>query len=259
MVEVLDRIRRLPSGANERGALRCSAPLRLGLAPATDDGWGTVVLRLATILLSHFPKAQLWILDLYFQSARDRVCAHDPHPFLPLPLKASDGRLRPREQVLAPSWKGRRLWVQGGSGMGKTVLVQHFMDTRFRNCETAFAAYAGWGCVLVKFAARDFSAGGEDSDDSKWVVDALQATLSSENLTFASDALLRRFLESGTIGVAIDGLSEVDRARAVSAFTQDFPQGPMLVTSQQADGAGFDIFRLPQTPEPSGPFCCAFT
>ena len=129
--------------------------------------------------------------------------------------------------------------------MGKTALVQHVMDSHFRNCETAFDAYAGWGCVLVKFAARDFSAGGEDSDDSKWVVDAIRGTLSSKNLTFASDALLRRFLESGTIGVAIDGLSEVDRARAVSAFTRDFPQGPMIVTSQQAGGERFDIFRLP--------------
>ena len=47
--------------------------------------------------------------------------------------------------------------------MGKTALVQHFMGSHFRDCETAFDAYAGWGCVLVKFAARDFSAGGEDS------------------------------------------------------------------------------------------------
>jgi hypothetical protein len=100
---------------------------------ATDDGWGTGVLRLATILLSHFPKAQLWILDLYFQRARARICEHEPRPFLPLPLKASDGGLQASDQALAPSWRGRRLWVQGGSGMGKTTLVQHFMDSYFRN------------------------------------------------------------------------------------------------------------------------------
>jgi hypothetical protein len=212
---------------------------------ATDDGWGTGALRLATILLSHFPKAQLWILDFYFQRARARICTHEPSPFLALPLKARDDRILTSDEVITTPWKDRRLWVQGGSGMGKTALFRHAVDSHFRKCETAFDAYAEWGCILVKYAARDFSAGGEDKDDSKWVVDAIQATLSSENLTFANDALLKRFLESGTIGVAIDGLNEVDRARAVSAFVRDFSQAPILVTSQQTGDGGFATFRLP--------------
>jgi hypothetical protein len=98
---------------------------------------------------------------------------------------------------------------------------------------------------LVTFAARDFAGSGEDRDDPAWVVDAVRATLSSEGLTFASGALLTRFLENGTIGVAIDGLNEVDRTRAVVAFSRTFNDAPMLVTSQQLGSDRFTTWRLP--------------
>jgi hypothetical protein len=60
------------------------------------------------------------------------------------------------------------------------------------------------------------------------------------------EKLLSRFLESGSIGVAIDGLNEVNRGLAVTAFTQKFAAAPMLVTSQQpGDQRYFATWRLP--------------
>src|SRR5437016_2503758 len=165
-------------------------------------------------------------MDLYFQRVRGRVQA--PRPFLPLPLTATDGNLQAGTEVVAPPWKGRRLWVQGGSGMGKTALFRHITESQFREHETAFIAYAKWDCIVVAFAARDFASSGEDKDNPAWVVDAVRATLSSDGLTFASSTLLSRFLESGTIGVAIDGLNEVDRTRAVASFSRTFNDVPML-------------------------------
>lgn len=185
---------------------------------ATDDGWGTWVLRVATLLMSYFPKAQLWIIDLYYQRIRARLPA--PRPFLPLPLSQKDSGPRASIDALAPPWSERRFWVQGGSGMGKTAMFRYVTETHFREHETAYDAYAKWGCVLVAFAARDFAGSGEDKDDPAWVVEAVRDTLSSEGLTFANSALLSRFLESGTLGVAIDGLNEVDRTRAVAAFSR---------------------------------------
>jgi hypothetical protein len=130
--------------------------------------------------------------------------------------------------------------------MGKTALFRNITESHFRDNETAYAAYAKWGCILVTFAARDFAGSGEDKDDPAWVINAVRATLSCEGLTFASSALLTRFLESGTIGVAIDGLNEVDRSRAVAAFTRAFEEAPMLVTSQQQpDNDRFTMWRLP--------------
>jgi hypothetical protein len=209
---------------------------------ATDDGWATWSLRFAILLLSHFPKAQLWIIDLYFRHVRSSL--REPRPFLPLPLTTT-GRFELSTEALAPPWKGQRLWVQGGSGMGKTALFRNIAESHFRDHETAFAAYAKWRCILVPFAARDFAGSGEDKDDPAWVVDAVRATLSSEGLTFASDTLLTRFLESGTIAVAIDGLNEVDRTRAVAAFSRMFSEAPMLVTSQQPGNDRFTTWRLP--------------
>jgi hypothetical protein len=131
--------------------------------------------------------------------------------------------------------------------MGKTALFRNITESHFRDNETAYAAYAKWGCILVTLAARDFAGSGEDKDDPAWVVDAVRATLSSEGLTFASSALLTRFLESGTIGVAIDGLNEVDRSRSVAAFTRAFEKAPTLVTSQQQpDNDRFTSWHLPR-------------
>jgi hypothetical protein len=208
---------------------------------AMDDGWGTWVLRVATLALSHAPVAQLWILDLYFQRVRARVKA--PRLFLPLPLTATDGTIRASTDAVAPPWQ-KRMWVQGGSGMGKTALFHDSTEAHFRDHASAFAAYARWRCIVVSFAARDFAGSGEDKDDPAWVVDAVSATLSGTGLTFAS-ALLTRILQSGTIGVAIDGLNEVDRAKAVDAFARSFSEAPMLVTSQQHGSELFAAWRLP--------------
>ena len=211
---------------------------------ATDDGWGTWGLRIATLALSHIRLAQLWILDLYFQRVRERL--PEPPPFLPLPLTSIDGRMLGATDALAPPWKDRRLWVQGASGMGKTAVFRHMIERHFREHETAYAAQAKWGCIIVPFAARDFASSGEDKDDPAWVVDAVRATLSSAGLTFGSTKLLLRFLESGTIGVAVDGLNEVDRTRAIAAFSRSFSEAPMLITSQQQPGSDrFLTWRLP--------------
>jgi hypothetical protein len=126
--------------------------------------------------------------------------------------------------------------------MGKTALFRNITESHFREHETAFAAYTEWGCILVTFAARDFAGSGEDKDDPAW--DAVRATLSSWGLTFGNGALLTRLLESGTIGVAIDGLNEVDRTRAVVAFSRTFNEAPMLVTSQQLGSDRFTTLRL---------------
>jgi hypothetical protein len=210
---------------------------------ATDDGLSTWILRIATLALSHIPKAQIWILDLFFCRRRSKLLP--AAQFLPLPLSGGDGGFEAGDRAVAPPWTGRRLWIQGNSGMGKTALFRHITEAHFRCHNTAFAAFARWGCIVVAFSARDFAGDGEDKHDATWVIDAVRATLSSQNLTFAHDKLLRRFLESGTIGVAIDGLNEVGRTMAVTAFSEAFADAPMLVTSQEPGGQRFTTWRLP--------------
>jgi hypothetical protein len=210
---------------------------------ATDDGLIITGVRVATLALSYVPICQIWILDLYFRRTRDAL---DPMArFRPLPLTTGKGTPEESDCVLTPPWTGRRLWIQGNSGMGKTALFRHHTEAHFRDYKTAFAAFDRWGCIVVAFAARDFAGSTEDKDDDAWVVDAVRATLSSQGMTFADDKLLRRFLASGTIAVAIDGLNEVSRTRAVTAFTRSFEKAPMLVTSQEPGGERFTTWRLP--------------
>src|SRR5262249_5236464 len=141
------------------------------------------------------PKGSALDRRSYFQHIRERTLKQSPRPFLPVPLSARNGVWCPSTKAVAPPWTEQRLWVEGGSGMGKTALFRNVTETHFREHETAFAAHAKWGCVLVAFAARDFAGSGEDKDEPAWVVDAVRATLSSEGVTFASNALLLRFLE----------------------------------------------------------------
>jgi len=109
---------------------------------ATDDGLGTGVLRGATLVLSHFAKAQVWILDLYFRRRRAKTPV--AAAFLPLPLTSKDGGLEPSEKALALPWSGKRFWVQGSSGMGKTALLRNVTEAHFRDHDSAFAAFAKW-------------------------------------------------------------------------------------------------------------------
>jgi hypothetical protein len=166
-----------------------------------------------------------------------RVPAEPPAPPTAPPAAVADAMptITPTalgEAALEAAKACSRLWIQGNSGMGKTALFCHVTEAHFRDHDSAFAAFTRWGCLVIAFAARDF-ASGEDKLDPSWVIDAVRATLSSLGVTFADDKLLRRFLESGTIGVAIDGLNEVGRTMAVTAFSQIFEAAPMLVTSQE--------------------------
>lgn len=210
---------------------------------ATDDSISTATFRVVTLAMSHFPWAQLWILDLYFSTIRRG--SGNRSPFLPLPLIRGDGQRAASELVTAPSWRRRRLWIQGNSGMGKSALFRHLTEEHFQESVTAYDAYRTWGCVFVAFSARDFALGGDDEIKPDWVIEAVRMTLSQRELTFEDDKLLRRLLRSGVIGVVIDGLHEAGRAKAVEAFASAFPAAPMLVTSQESGSLQFENYRLP--------------
>lgn len=211
---------------------------------ATSSSISTAAFRVAMMALSHIRAAQLWILDYYFR--RRRASVSSPRPFLPLPLTSLGLEAQDPDTAFSPPWRGKRSWVHGRSGMGKTAIFEHVTSTHFRIHASSFAASRSWGCILVSFAARDFAAGGEDKDEPDWVVSAVKATLSSFGLPFDDPALLGRILQSGTLAVAIDGLHEAGRNRAVDAFARKFEAVPMFITSQEAGSALFTNFALPQ-------------
>lgn len=209
---------------------------------ATDNALGTVVLRFGTAILSYFPWAQLWILDFYFQ--KNKGALNSPPPFLSLPLDRGTAQ-ESSDEVMSPPWQGRRVWIQGNSGMGKTALFIHATAAHFRDSASSFDAFRKYGCIVVAFAARDFADGSDDKLEPDWVIEGIKATLAQAGLTFDDNKLLQRILESGTVAVAIDGLHEADRTKAVEAFVRAFDRAPILVTSQVPGGKQFTTWRLP--------------
>lgn len=214
---------------------------------ATSDTLGTTPLRIGTAILAFVPVAQRWVLDRYFQ--RHKQTLSPLREVLPLPLSRGDARVSSLELV-APPWRDamgpRRIWIEGPTGMGKTTLVRWVVAKHFHGSENTFAAHGRWRCVLVAFEARNFVVPGEDSLDAAWVLQAIEASLSSKGLTFENQHLLRQMLKSGTLGVVIDGLHEAGRFKSVKAFCDTYPAVPLLVTSQSSGLVdGFELYRLP--------------
>jgi len=214
---------------------------------ATDQFWGNALI-LQSLLLRHWRVAQLWLLDLYVRERRN-AAASKSLPFLPLPLGGPDGMIADSAAVLVRLGSARHLWVQGGTGMGKTAMFLHLRQTHFGGTEsTAFAIFRRDGYVLVPIEARRFpDASFEEKGASPWVIACVLSVLSEGGLSFEDRGLLRAMLSKGTLAIAIDGLNEVARGQAVSAFAAEFPAAPLLVTSQEPGESPFEVWRLPST------------
>jgi hypothetical protein len=216
---------------------------------ATDESWGKSVLLPQRLLLSYWRPAQLWILDLYVQGCR-KGCAKRPTPFLPLPLTSPKAETSDSASVLARLAKTRRLWIQGNTGMGKTAIYQHLRQDHFCRTESSsFAIFRRDGYVLIPIEARRFPEApfSDERGASAWVVACARSILSERGLSFTDHDLMRAILSKGTLAIAIDGLNEVAREPAVTAFAAEFPAVPVLITSQESGEPPFEVWRLPAT------------
>ena len=216
---------------------------------ATDEAWGNTVLLPQKLLLRHWQGAQLWLLDLYNRQRRQEYIGKTL-PFLSLPLTGSESRIvEDSNDLLTRLPSLRHVWVQGGAGMGKTAIFLHLRQLHFTGSDvTTFATFRRHGYVLVPIEARRFpEAPFEEKNASSWVFSCILSVLSQDGLIFEDRGLLRAILNKGTVCVAIDGLNEVARGRAVTAFSAEFPRTPIFVTSQDGAESPFSLWRLPNT------------
>ncbi len=221
-----------------------TAALRL----ATDDAWGSRVLAFPMLLLRHWRPAQLWVLDLYVQKVRANLMKR-PILFLSLPLRGPKGEVTDSATSSELLSVARRLWVQGSAGMGKTTVFQFLMSVHFGGkSATAFSIFRRDGYVLVPIPARRFAdIGGDEKTASAWVQACIPRALAEQGFSIEDRGVLRAFLRTGTLALAIDGLNEVARNPAVLAFASEFPMVPLFVTSQETGEEPFQVWRLPQT------------
>jgi hypothetical protein len=156
MVENHCRKFRCFAGSTQSPRLRCRPLLVCRLAPG--DFWGKKALFIQSMMLRHWRGAQLWLLDLYVRERRKAVTSKSV-PYLSLPLTGRDGKIADSDAVLARLAVARHLWVQGGTGMGKTAMFLHSRQTHFGGTEsTSFAILRRYGYVLVPIEARSLLA-----------------------------------------------------------------------------------------------------
>jgi hypothetical protein len=216
---------------------------------ATDPSWGTAILRMPLLGIRHSRIVQLWILDRYVRS--QVATAQGEVPYLPVPLRASSMLSGSEATTLWPEalfeqlGKPARIWVQGRAGMGKTALFHSLVRRHFGKFgTTAFSLYKRERMILVPIVARQFSHLNEEKT-ADWVFACIKQTLSIRGLGFEDVGLLRAVLRAGTLGVAIDGIHEVARAPAVLSFAAEYPDVPILVTSQSFTEGPFQVCTLP--------------
>lgn len=249
-----------------RGAVNVAESwLNVPLEPKeVDDAGGNSGAERQTFLTlapSRWRPAQLRVLDRYFQSEKRSAKLGTELLSLPLTVKgkalasrfeAHGDRVLTTLDAVAPPWGESRgdvlrLWVVGATGMGKTALTQWVRSEHFERSGNAFDARRRWGCVLVFIKARDFVTGARDSNDTeRWLLEAVQNQLFKGRMPFGDERLLSRLLQSGALGVVVDGVDEAGRTGAVTAFAERYSVVPMLVTSQQmGNPSQFTVAMLP--------------
>ena len=210
----------------------------------TDPWWGKVGLPY-WFALRHVPALQRWILARWFGAMRPER----REDYLPVPLTGPQGAGMASLDLAGALKPGRRVWLQGAAGMGKTALVGHAVAQYCDGAENLGQAFRRWGYVPLPIALRDYASIKVSSAPEDWIFDLAGRWLEAAGLPVEDMRLLRGIVTAGYVVLLLDGANEVDDGGAIQQFALRFPQVGMLVTSQvapRADVAGlFEVWRLP--------------
>ncbi|WP_375595845.1 hypothetical protein ABWI00_06000 [Algihabitans albus] len=211
-----------------------------------DKIWGRAGLWF-WVLFRHVPVVQRWVLQRWFVAMRERL----PEPrVLPLPLAGPDAVDAMSDRLVEMLAPGRRLWLQGAAGMGKTLLVDEVAVRYFRDPPSLAASRSRYGYVLIPITLRSFaSVPVPEQAPEDWLFDLVARRLEGTGLALEDQQLLKGILVSGSFVLVLDGANEVDDKSAIALFAARFPDIGLLVTSQ-ADPEReavehFEVWRLP--------------
>jgi hypothetical protein len=202
-------------------------------------------------LLRHIRAVQIWVLEPWFQAVRESVQRDALYIDPPLagPRK---GEVIYASVLLGKLRDTRRLWLQGGSGMGKSSVFAAWERSYFSN--GAFgslrAASRRYGFILVTLPVRDYAALSppEPNRPESWVIEAVRQRLEMFGFGELEYATVRAILKAGHVAIALDGMNEADRAAAFDIFARQFPKVRLLVTSQTRPDRleGWELWKLPE-------------
>jgi hypothetical protein len=118
------------------------------------------------------------------------------------------------------------------------------------------AAARRYGFVLLAIPLRHYAAlpVPDANRPESWILEIARRQLEQHGFTTHDLGLVEAMLKAGHIALALDGTNEVGRDLALSAFSNQFPQTRLLVTSQALPGslAGDKRWEAWELPEDIG-------
>ncbi|MDM0110516.1 hypothetical protein QTI66_00015 [Variovorax sp. J22R133] len=223
---------------------RSLATLRMLMDPA----WGAKLLTWPFFLLRHAPAVQRWVFEPWFQNVRQSMADRRP-VFLDPPAKGVEGQAVAASALLGELSSGRRVWLQGRTGMGKSTVFAAWERAYYDDPDHATLADAArkHGFILVMLPVRHYAA--IDPPDPKspesWVVEAVRRRFEQFGVVVEDAGTLKAMLRAGHIALALDGTNEADRNDAIAAFARQYAHVKLIATSQSAAGEGWALWRLP--------------
>ena len=211
----------------------------------TDAAWAKW-LTWPFFFLRHVPAVQRWILEPWFQNVRQATATEVQ--FLDPPVERAGAQME-ASTLLDRLRKVRRLWLQGGSGMGKSSVFAAWERAFYTSAATPTlaATVKHYGFVLVPLRLREYAglAAPNAHRPESWLIEAVRRRFEQSGMPMQDPELVAAMLMTGHLALALDGINETDRDTAIDAFASQFPMVPMLVTSQARGGTEWETWQLP--------------
>lgn len=200
-------------------------------------------------LLRHFPAAQRWVLEPFFQSVRTELQKKSPPAYLDPPAAGPDGKVLVASELLPALAHQPRLWLQGKSGMGKSAVYSAWERAYFAgdDCTTLARAAAKYGFILVTVPVRHYAtvAPPEPKRPESWLEEVILRRLVEFDIALEDPSIVKAMLRAGHIAIALDGTNEADRNDAIAAFARAYRMVRIIATSQLGVTEGWEVWRLP--------------
>lgn len=211
--------------------------------------WSLRVLRSAwakpliwfSLLLPYSWPLQRWALSSWFGTMRARTS--DAVPFVDMSVRARDGAEIKETELLVRLGTARRLWLQGRSGMGKSMAMAAWRRAFFGEFSSLSKAAKRFGFVFVPVPGHLAVSRGREHNPESTLLHIAEASLGQ--CDGACDRpLLRAMLRRGRLALAFDSPHSAVR-EAITAFARTYPNARLIVTSEHVAPDAFESWQLP--------------
>ncbi|HFE4603846.1 TPA: hypothetical protein ACF26J_005690, partial [Klebsiella quasipneumoniae subsp. similipneumoniae] len=202
-------------------------------------------------LLRHVPAVQCWVLEPWFQNVRRKLLAAEPSPFLDSLVQNNKREMLASSALLGELNSLKRVWLQGGIGMGKTAIFKAWARAYYCDPEntTLSNVVRQYGFLLVMVPVRDYAMikPPDSAHPESWVVEVISRRFMQFGLPLGDVSLLTAMLRAGHIAIGLDGTNEADCKEAINSFERQFPQVKIIATSQSVVPENWSSWTLPKT------------